>query len=184
MDSLITYSQTHQQLINTLQSSTSSSKIIVPQSSDLLNFSQQQQQQQVMTTKQTDNFNNYMLNNSYNQIIPLQANANDSNNQNKINDFFKILATQNNQHQVTASASSPFPGFTSPSVSNVFQEPIDNNNTNKYETFSDDPNFYNVAAAYNAVSASLVGRLASKYIILLFFYRIKIILKRIFRFYI
>jgi hypothetical protein len=40
-----------------------------------------------------------------------------------------------------------------------------------------DPNFYNVAAAYNAVSASLVGRLASKYIILLFFYRIKIIIR-------
>lgn len=162
MDSLITYSQTHQQLINTLQSSANSSKIIVPQSSDLLNFSQQQQQQ-VMTTKQTDNFNNYMLNNSYNQIIPLQANANDSNNQNKINDFFKILATQNNQHQATASTSSPFPGFPSPSVSNVFLEPTDNNN--KYETFSDDPNFYNVAAAYNAVSASLVGRLASNYFI-------------------
>ena len=162
MDSLITYSQTHQQLINTLQSSANSSKIIVPQSSDLLNFSQQQQQ--AMTTKQTDNFNNYMLNNSYNQIIPLQANTNDSNNQNKINDFFKILATQNNQHQATASTSSPFPGFTSSSVSNVFQEPIDNNN-NKYETFSDDPNFYNVAAAYNAVSASLVGRLASKYFV-------------------
>ena len=159
MDALITYSQTHQQLINTLQSSTNSnSKLNLPNPSDLLNFNQQQHL--ITTNKQTENFNNYILNNSYNQIIPLQAN--DSNNQNKINDFFKILETQNNQQQQvettaasTSSTSSSSFGFNSP---NVFQDQVDN----KYETFQDDPNFYNVAAAYNAVSASLVGRLASK----------------------
>lgn len=116
MDSLITYSQTHQQLMNSLQPSL---KLTSTNNSSVLNFQ--------------------LNDNNYFSQLSLQQTP-ESMQQNKINDFFKMVSAQQPNTNLT----------TSESVSNS-------------ESFQEDSGFYNVAAAYNAVSASLVGRLASKY---------------------
>lgn len=116
MDSLITYSQTHQQLMNSLQPSL---KLTSTNNSSVLNFQ--------------------LNDNNYFSQLSLQQTP-ESMQQNKINDFFKMVSAQQPNTNLTTS------------------ESVSNN-----ESFQEDSGFYNVAAAYNAVSASLVGRLASKY---------------------
>ena len=116
MDSLITYSQTHQQLMNSLQPSL---KLASTNNSSVLNFQ--------------------LNDNNYFSQLSLQQTP-QSMQQKKINDFFKMVSAQQPNTNLTTS------------------ESVSNN-----ESFQEDSGFYNVAAAYNAVSASLVGRLASKY---------------------
>ena len=176
MDALITYSQSHQQLMNTSSKMTaqnSSNELV----SQVMNFHPQAAAAAAAasclptsgTSTATDHFNSFMLANSHyssNQIAPLQAHSTDD--QNKINDFFKLISAQQTSLPMSSSplnssaylASSPTVSHSVP-ISNLFRE--------QAEHFNEDPNFYNVAAAYNAVSASLVGRLASNFFFLCIF---------------
>lgn len=159
MDALISYSQSHQQLMNASSKTTPQNSISTDLASSVMSF---QPQAACFSTseKQTDHFNSYMLANSQSyssgQLTPLQGHSTDD--QNKINDFFKLISAQHSNLPLSSSSPLVSSGFgaSSPAISHsmsMFRE--------QTEQFNEDPNFYNVAAAYNAVSASLVGRLAS-----------------------
>lgn len=152
MDALIAYSQT-QQLMNSLQSTgTAKSNEMT---SPLLSF-QPTAPPPPPQPQQSADLNNYLMSNSYSQLNSLHSLPESLQQQNKINEFFKMLSTQ----QPTTSSSllvSPNTFSTNPAaVSNPIN--LREQTTDNF----DDPNLYNVAAAYNAVSASLVGKLASK----------------------
>lgn len=152
MDALIAYSQT-QQLMNSLQSTgtAKSNEMTAP----LLSF-QPTAPPPPPQPQQSADLNNYLMSNSYSQLNSLHSLPESLQQQNKINEFFKMLSTQ----QPTTSSSllvSPNTFSTNPAaVSNPIN--LREQTTDNF----DDPNLYNVAAAYNAVSASLVGKLASK----------------------
>jgi hypothetical protein len=161
MDALITYSQSHQQLMN------ASSKTSMQNSSNelitqVMNFHPQASCLPT-STKSTDHFNSYMLANSQyssNQMALLQGHLTED--QDKINDFFKLISSQqSNVPMNSSSLSSSVFTTSSPAVSHSV--PMSNLFRTQAEHFPEDPNFHNVAAAYNAVSASLVGRLASHF---------------------
>lgn len=147
MDALITYSQTHQ-LMNSLQS-TNTNKQNEITSPSMLSFQ----------TAPND-LNNYLMNNSYSQLNSFHSLPDALQQQNKINDFFKMLSTSPSQQPTTSSSNLVLTPNTYSSTGSTVSNPV---NLREQTDNFDDPNFYNVAAAYNAMSASLVGRLASKY---------------------